>query len=86
MCKNYVEYSILRVLTRISSGKQFQCLIPKRKNILNYHLNYHPYGTIKFTLSIGTPQLLTILVLKLEMVQSNTLDVSEILLYVWQTV
>ena len=35
---------------------------------------------------IGTPYLLTILVLQMEMVYSTPRDVSQIVLYVWQTV
>ena len=39
-----------------------------------------------FTLSFGTPYLLTILVIKLKKSILLPLDVSAILLYVWQTV
>ena len=44
------------------------------------------YQDTVVTLSIGTPYLLTILVLNLEIVHSIPVDVSKILLYVRQTV
>ena len=43
-------------------------------------------GITVFTLRIGTPYLLTIIVLKFQQSNLLPLDVSKILLYVWQTV
>ena len=50
---------------------------------VEYQLSFQCTVSTLFTVSIGTPYLLTILVLKLSILLP--VDVSKILLYVWQT-
>ena len=81
--KNTLKYCIVYCCLNPSGYELTRCT----SKCLSWTFPFLKFGHTIFTLNIGTPYLLTIFVLKFEIVHSATcFDVSRILLYVWQTI